>query len=62
MSLSALPGEHSVAQTPRYKRNARRLAFVVTGIPLAITTPDGNITRFGVLLPALAWPVVAAIA
>jgi len=38
------------------------LAFVFTGIPLAITTPDGNITRFGVLLPALAWPVVAVIA
>jgi hypothetical protein len=38
------------------------LAFVVTGIPLAVTTPDGNITRFGVLVPALAWPVVAAIA
>ena len=38
------------------------LAFVVTGIPLAITTPDGDMTRYGVLLPALAWPVVAAIA
>jgi uncharacterized membrane protein YozB (DUF420 family) len=38
------------------------LAFVVTGIPLALSTPDGNITRFGVLVPALAWPVVAAIA
>ena len=38
------------------------LAFVVTGIPLAITTPDGNMTRYGVLLPALAWPVVATIA
>jgi uncharacterized membrane protein len=38
------------------------LAFVVTGIPLALSTPDGNITRFGVLVPALAWPVVAVIA
>jgi hypothetical protein len=38
------------------------LAFVATGIPLAITTPDGDITRFGVLLPALGWPVAAAIA
>jgi Predicted membrane protein (DUF2306) len=38
------------------------LAFVVTGIPLAITTPGGDMTRYGVLLPALAWPVVAAIA
>jgi uncharacterized membrane protein len=38
------------------------LAFVMTGIPLALTTPDGNITRFGVLIPALAWPVVAVVA
>jgi uncharacterized membrane protein YozB (DUF420 family) len=38
------------------------LAFVVTGIPLAITTPNGDITRYGVLLPALAWPVVAVLA
>jgi uncharacterized membrane protein len=38
------------------------VAFVCTGIPLALTTPDGNTTRFGVLLPALAWPVVAVTA
>jgi hypothetical protein len=38
------------------------VAFVLTGIPLAISTPDGNITRFGVLIPALAWPVVAVTA
>src|SRR3954470_17814072 len=37
------------------------LAFVVTGIPLAVTTPDGNLTRFAVLVPALAWPVVAVV-
>lgn len=35
------------------------LAFVVTGIPLALTTPSGDLTRFGVLVPALLWPVVA---
>ena len=38
------------------------LAFVVTGIPLALSTPDGNITRFGVLVPAVLWPVVAVVA
>jgi uncharacterized membrane protein len=38
------------------------VAFVMTAIPLAITTPDGNITRYGVLIPAAAWPVVAVIA
>ena len=38
------------------------LAFVVTAIPLALTTPDGNITRFGVLIPALLWPCFAVIA
>lgn len=37
------------------------LAFVVTGVPLALTTPDGNLTRYGVLVPALAWPVVAVL-
>ena len=35
---------------------------MLTGIPLALSTPDGNITRFGVLIPALAWPVVAVTA
>jgi uncharacterized membrane protein YozB (DUF420 family) len=35
------------------------LAFVVTGIPLAVTTPDGDLTRYGVLVPALLWPVLA---
>ena len=29
------------------------VAFVLTGIPLALTTPDGNLTRFGVLVPAV---------
>ena len=29
------------------------LAFVVTGIPLALTTPSGDLTRFGVLVPAV---------
>src|SRR3954466_7324197 len=38
------------------------VAFVLTGIPLALTTPDGNITRFGVLIPAVAWPFVATVA
>jgi uncharacterized membrane protein len=37
------------------------VAFMVTGIPLALSTPDGNITRFGVLVPAVLWPVVATI-
>jgi uncharacterized membrane protein len=38
------------------------VAFALTGIPLAITTPDGNLTRFGVLVPALLWPCVAVTA
>jgi uncharacterized membrane protein len=35
------------------------VAFVLTGIPLAITTPDGNLTRYGVLVPAVLWPLLA---
>ena len=31
---------------------ALAVAFVLTGIPLAITTPDGDMTRYGVLVPA----------
>ncbi len=59
---------------PRIRANRRRhrligrtflgfgtVAFVCTAIPLAITTPDGNLTRFGVLIPALLWPVLAVI-
>ena len=38
------------------------VAFVLTGIPLALTTPDGNLTRFGVLVPALLWPCLAVVA
>jgi uncharacterized membrane protein len=38
------------------------VAFALTGIPLAITTPDGNLTRFGVLVPAVLWPCVAVAA
>jgi hypothetical protein len=38
------------------------VAFVFTGIPLAITTPDGNLTRLGVLAPAVLWPAVAVTA
>jgi uncharacterized membrane protein len=60
---------------PRIRANRRRhriigrtflglgtVAFVLTGIPLAITTPDGNLTRFGVLVPAVLWPPVAVTA
>ena len=35
------------------------VAFALTGIPLALTTPDGNVTRFGVLIPAVLWPLIA---
>jgi uncharacterized membrane protein len=38
------------------------VAFAVTGIPLALTTPDGNLTRFGVLVPAVLWPWLAVVA
>jgi uncharacterized membrane protein len=57
---------------PRIRANRRRhriigrtflafgtVAFVCTAVPLAITTPDGNVTRYGVLIPALLWPVLA---
>jgi uncharacterized membrane protein YozB (DUF420 family) len=37
------------------------LAFALTGIPLAITTPDGDLTRYGVLVPAVLWPVLAVL-
>jgi uncharacterized membrane protein YozB (DUF420 family) len=37
------------------------VAFVTTGIPLALTTPEGRLTRFGILVPAVAWPVCAAL-
>ena len=56
------------ANRPRHRLIGRTflavgtLAFVLTAIPLALTTPDGNITRFGVLIPAVAWPVVAVTA
>ena len=38
------------------------VAFALTGIPLALTTPDGNLTRFGVLVPAVLWPCLAVVA
>lgn len=59
---------------PRIRANRRRhriigraflglgtVAFALTAIPLALTTPDGNVTRFGVLVPALLWPVLAVL-
>jgi uncharacterized membrane protein len=60
---------------PRIRANRRRhraigrtflglgtVAFALTGIPLALSTPDGDLTRFGVLVPALLWPCLAVIA
>jgi uncharacterized membrane protein len=37
------------------------VAFGLTGIPLALTTPNGNVTRFGILVPAVGWLVCAAL-
>jgi hypothetical protein len=37
------------------------VAFGLTGIPLALTTPDGNVTRYGILVPAVGWLVCAAL-
>jgi uncharacterized membrane protein len=37
------------------------VAFGVTGIPLAMTTPNGDVTRYGILAPALGWLVCAAL-
>ena len=37
------------------------VAFGLTGIPLALTTPNGDVTRFGILVPAVGWLVCAAL-
>ena len=37
------------------------VAFGLTGIPLALTTPDGDVTRYGILVPAVGWLVCAAL-
>ena len=37
------------------------VAFALTGIPLALSTPDGDVTRYGVLVPAVGWPVCASL-
>jgi uncharacterized membrane protein YozB (DUF420 family) len=37
------------------------VAFALTGIPLALSTPSGDVTRYGVLVPAVAWPVCASL-
>ena len=37
------------------------VAFGVTGIPLAVTTPSGDLTRYGILVPAVGWLVCAAL-
>ena len=37
------------------------VAFGLTGIPLALTTPNGTVTRYGILVPAMGWLVCAAL-
>jgi uncharacterized membrane protein len=37
------------------------VAFGLTGIPLALTTPNGSVTRYGILVPAAGWLVCAAL-
>jgi uncharacterized membrane protein YozB (DUF420 family) len=37
------------------------VAFGLTGIPLALATPNGNVTRYGILVPAVGWLVCAAL-
>ena len=37
------------------------MAFGFTGIPLALTTPNGDLTRYGILVPAVGWLVCAAL-
>jgi uncharacterized membrane protein len=37
------------------------VAFGLTGIPLALATPNGNVTRYGILIPAVGWLVCAAL-
>jgi uncharacterized membrane protein len=37
------------------------VAFGLTGIPLAVTTPNGDVTRYGILLPAIGWLVCAGL-
>src|SRR5690348_14661970 len=37
------------------------VALGFTGIPLALTTPSGDLTRYGILVPAVGWLVCAAL-
>jgi len=37
------------------------VAFGLTGIPLALTSPNGDVTRYGILVPAIGWTVCAAL-
>jgi uncharacterized membrane protein len=37
------------------------VAFGLTGIPLALSTPNGDVTRYGILVPAVGWLVCAAL-
>ena len=37
------------------------VAFGFTAIPLALTTPNGDLTRYGILVPAVGWLVCAAL-
>lgn len=37
------------------------VAFGLTGIPLALTTPNGDVTRYGIMVPAIGWLVCAAL-
>jgi uncharacterized membrane protein len=37
------------------------MAFGLTGIPLALSTPNGDVTRYGILVPAVGWLVCAAL-
>jgi uncharacterized membrane protein YozB (DUF420 family) len=37
------------------------VAFGLTGVPLALTTPNGDVTRYGILVPAVGWLVCAAL-
>jgi uncharacterized membrane protein len=37
------------------------VAFGLTAIPLALTTPNGDVTRYGILVPAVGWLVCAAL-
>lgn len=71
-SLALLLGVLQLVPRVRARRDVHRrvgraflvvgvVAFGFTGVPLALTTPNGAVTRYGILIPALGWLACAAL-